>query len=141
MKDIKERKVWWVNPLTFFLLIIAITTMGIVMAITQDGDVLGPMSGSLVGVFGVYLGIDLSRMLRDTSQRPAGKYKNMNFGRYIFSTLSFFGLLIWAYIIHKQTLAPMTAAISIFGSGCLLMIGFIIGGIEANKLLTGREGE
>lgn len=135
----KKGKVWWIAPVEVFLLLVAISTMAITMYVTQDGDILGPMSLSFIGIFSIYLGVDLGRMLKETSDRPDGEYKDMKFGRYVFSLLSFFSLLVWAYIVSKNTNTPMTASIATFGSGSLIFIGYIVGGIEANKLFTGRK--
>lgn len=122
-----------------FLVLFATAVMAATIFRTQDANILGPMAGAFLAVFSAYLGIDMAKMLKETTQRAPGEFKPMHTGRYVLSTAIFLGMYLFTFIIGQRTGSPMTAALAVFGTGSLLMIGFIIGGLGGNKLLTGKK--
>ena len=78
-------------------------------------------------------------MLHKTKELPAGRYKNMNRHRYIIALIIFALLLIEAFIISSIFERDMNSLYLSFGVGFIIVIGGLVSGVEANKIVTGEQ--
>lgn len=128
----------WIKVGEWALVLVAVAVMVVCVLVFTDANVLGPISASFLVVMGSWLGVDMGRMLKESGKLPEGEYKSMHVPRYLFSVGAFVLMFVLTYRVSQSKEVAMTATLSVFGSGSMLMIGLLIGGIEANKLQTGK---
>lgn len=121
-----------------WLLFAALFVAGMVFFVT-DSLTVTAIAGTFTGVLGTFLGIDILTMLHKTKELPAGRYKNMNRHRYIIALIIFALLLIEAFIISSIFERDMNSLYLSFGVGFIIVIGGLVSGVEANKIVTGEE--
>ena len=126
----------WIKVGEWALVLVAVVVMVVCVLVFTDANVLGPISASFLVVMGAWLGVDMGRMLKETGAKPDGEFKPMHTPRYLFSIVAFVALFILAYRVSQSKQVAMTATLSVFGSGSMLMIGLLITGIEGNKVKT-----
>ena len=118
---------------------VAALIMAMFMYFVKSETVLGAISVAFVGAIGLFLGVDLRKMLKDTSSLPKGQFKRINKYRYIITLVLFAALLTEAFIIQKATEISMVGIYGSIGVGFMLVLGLLISGIEANKIKTQEE--
>lgn len=121
-----------------WLLFAALFVAGMVFFVT-DSLVVTAIAGTFTGVLGTFLGIDILTMLHKTKALPVGSYKSMNRHRYIIALIIFAVLLIEAFIISSIFERDMNPLYLSFGVGFIIVIGGLVSGVEANKIVTGEE--
>ncbi len=97
------------------------------------------VSASFVMIIGAFLSIDLAKMVKDTSGLPAGDFKPMKKCQYILSVILMTALCIEAFIISNKTGRSLDSIYGSLGVGLMIIIGMLVGGIEANKIATGKK--
>ena len=122
------------------LMIIASTMMGAVMLFIDDVSVIDTVSGTYVIVINGFLGVDITSMLHKTSKMPKGEYKEMKFGKYALVLVLM--LALFGISIYRKEVDAINAvmAMSAFGAGAMLIFGFVMAGLEGNKITT-RMGD
>jgi len=87
-------------------------------------------------ILGAFLGVDIAITLKNTNALPEGQYKMIKAGRYISAFLVNVALFVLAVIIGEQLKIDMTPSVTVFSSGCFLVIAMFMGVVEGNKLLA-----
>jgi hypothetical protein len=89
-----------------------------------------------LGVIGAFLAIDLTIMLKKTSELPKGDFKNMNKSRYYLSLLITFCLFGIACYCKSNLDYQIMGTILMLATCIMTIISLYIGGLEGNKLMT-----
>jgi len=122
-----------------WLLLAWLFTAGVIFFVA-DSAVAASLAFTFTGVVGVFLGIDLAVMIKKTSALPNGQYKEINRPRYL-TSLALFSLLlaetIYISAVYSRNCDALYAS---FGMGFLIVIGGLMSGIEANKIVTCGHG-
>jgi hypothetical protein len=126
----------WTKVGEWALILVAVAVMVVCVLVFTDANILGPIAASFLVVMGSWLGVDMGRMLKETGSAPPGQFKSMHTPRYIASIVAFGLLFVLTYRVSLSKEVAMTATLSVFGSGSMLMIGMLVTGIEGNKLKT-----
>jgi hypothetical protein len=105
-----------------------------------DSAVTTSLSFTFTSVVGVFLGIDIAVMIKKTSALPDGEFKKINKPRYILSLAVFGTLLAETIYISAAYGRECNSLYASFGMGFLLVIGGIMAGVEANKMVTDGNG-
>jgi len=106
-----------------------LTGIGIVTAI----------AGVFVFVVGSFLGVDLVRMIRKTEEMPKGKFDKTDKWKYLVSMVFLILLTAEALFISRYFSRDMTGVFASVGVGAMVVVGLLISGIEANKVVTGEK--
>ncbi len=126
------------EKLVYFIISVAVMIVSILLV--QNSEIVGMMAISYITIVGAYLGIDMAGMIKDTANMPKGEYREMDKARYIIALIFQVVLFVETIIISRMTSEELTTALSMFGAGALLIIAFIMGGLEGNKIATKIEG-
>jgi len=124
----------------FWLLLATAFVAGIVWFVADPLTVTA-IAGSFTAVVGIFLGLDILTMIHKTRELRAGIYKEMNTHRYVVSLCVFAVLLAEAFVISGTSGREMNQLYLCFGVGILIVIGGLVGGIEANKIATDEDGQ
>lgn len=128
MKNTKNEQLLWLFTAWLF-------TAGMIFFV-GDSAVAASLALTFTSVVGVFLGIDIAVMLKKTAALPIGQYKEINRPRYLMS-LALFGLLLAETIYLSAAQGKNCDALyASFGVGFLIVIGGLMSGIEANKIVT-----
>lgn len=122
--------------LKVFLMILATALMGAVIVFVKDSSVVDSMAAVFAISLNGFLGVDIASMIKVSSSLPEAQYKQMHFYRYI---IAFFcmALLFCLSLWQKESYGVQSImAISAFGSGCMLIIGMVMSGLEGNKIAS-----
>ena len=133
MGSTKKLQIFWLMLATAFV-------AGIIWFV-GDALTVAAIAGSFTGVVGIFLGLDILTMIHKTREMRAGLYKAMNVHRYVISLCVFAVLLTEAFVISATFGREMNQLYLCFGVGILIVIGGLVGGIEANKMATNEDGE
>ena len=120
-------------------LLLAAVFVAAMMFFVTDTMTVTVISATFSGVLGTFLGIDILTMIHKTKELPAGTYKNMNRHRYITALIIFAFLLIEAFVLSSLFERDMNTLYLSFGVGFIIVIGGLISGVEANKMVTGEQ--
>lgn len=97
------------------------------------------VAAAFVFITGSFLGVDLVQMVKKTAGMPKGMFDPVDKWRYIVS-LAFLGVLTGeAFAISKLFERDMSGVYGSVGVGTMVVLGLLISGIEANKVVT-NEG-
>lgn len=118
------------------LLLLATTIMGIVIYFIQAASIVDVMASTYVVIVSSFLGTDIAAMIKDTSKKPAGEWKNIKAYRYVLSFLCMSSLFVMALYQKEINNVDSIMAISSFGSGAMLIIGLVMAGLEGNKIAS-----
>ncbi|WP_020613131.1 hypothetical protein [Sediminispirochaeta bajacaliforniensis] len=102
----------------------------------ESGSVLTAVSLGFVFIIGSFLGVDLVKMIKDTSSLPDGKYQDIRKSRYILALIFFALLCIEAFIISKVYDRNLDGVYGSIGVGFMIVVSLFVSGIEANKIAT-----
>lgn len=87
-------------------------------------------------IIAAFLGVDIAITLKATNALPEGQFKLIKKARYITAFISNIVLFVLASIIGDRMNLDMTPCVTVFVSGCFLILTMFIGAIEGNKLLA-----
>jgi len=124
-----------------FWLMLATAFVGGIVWFVEDALTTAAIAGSFTGVVGIFLGLDILTMIHKTREMRAGLYQAMNVHRYLISLCIFAVLLAEAFVISAGSGREMNSLYLCFGVGFVIVIGGLVGGIEANKVATDEDGE
>jgi len=124
-----------------FWLALAMLFVALIVWFVSDPLTVTAIAGAFTGVVGIFLGLDILTMIRKTERMKAGDYKEMNTHRYIISLCVFAALLVEAFYLSATTGRELNQLYLCFGVGVLIVIGGLVGGIEANKIATDEAGD
>jgi hypothetical protein len=94
------------------------------------------VAAAFVFITGAFLGIDLAQMVKKTAGMPKGEFDPVDKWRYIVS-LVFLGILTGeAFAISQLFERDMSGVYGSVGVGTMVILGLLISGIEANKVVT-----
>jgi len=118
------------------LLLLASLLMGAVILFLTDVAIIDVLAGSFFLVMNAFLGIDLAGMIKKSAALPSGEFKNMKFSKYVIALVIM--LLLFGLSLYRKEMENVQAimAISSFGGGSMLVIGYIIAGLEGNKIAS-----
>lgn len=122
--------------LKVILILLATALMGSVIIFVHDASIVDTIAGTYAISINAFLGVDLAAMIKGSTRLPEDEYKTIKLYRYVVSFLCMsllFGLSLWQKEVN-QVQAIM--AISAFGSGAMLIIGLVMGGLEGNKIAS-----
>ncbi len=124
---------------TMQMLVVALATviMAAFIFFVESGTVLTIVSAGFVLIIGAFLGVDLANMIKETSLLPAGEYQDVDIFRYILSMAFLAFLCIEAIIVSRIYERSFDGIYASIGVGLMIVIGLFVGGIEANKNVTG----
>ncbi len=94
-----------------------------------------------VSILTTYLGIDVYSMIKSTSLMPPGEYKEIKIWRYALCSISYAVLIILGYIQSVRTDTDFGTVYSVLISALFVLIAMLIGGLEGNKVVTGKAEE
>lgn len=118
------------------LLFLATLLMGTVMWFVHNSSIVDMMAATYAIIINGFLGVDLAAMIADTSKKPAGDWKDIKLYRYILAFLCMAGLFVLSLYQKEINHVEAIMAISSFGSGAMLIIGLVMGGLEGNKIAS-----
>jgi hypothetical protein len=119
----------------FFLILATIFVAGIIRFVS-DSLTATALAGTYTAVLGIFLGIDLAAMIHKTQCLKPDDYQKINMHRYIAALCIFAALIIETFIISSVFKRELNSLYLCFGVGFLIVVGGLIGGIEANKIVT-----
>lgn len=122
-----------------FLYLLATGIMGGVIMISPE--VSGNVVIFYVSILTTYLGIDVYSMIKSTSLMPPGEYKEIKIWRYALCSISYAVLIILGYIQSVRTDTDFGTVYSVLISALFVLIAMLIGGLEGNKVVTGKAEE
>jgi len=122
--------------LTVFLLFLATALMGAVMYFVKDSSIVDMIAGTYAVCMNGFLGVDLALMIKDSSSKPPGKYKDIKLYRYILAFVCMAALFILGLYMKEVFGVQSIAAIASFGAGAMLVIGLVMGGVQGNKIAS-----
>lgn len=93
-----------------------------------------------VSILTTYLGLDVWNMIKSTSLLPPGEYKEIKINRYVLCVSSYLLMIAFGMIQSKRTGIDFNAMFTVFISAIFLLISLLIGGLEGNKIATGKSG-
>lgn len=91
-----------------------------------------------VSILTTYLGLDVWNMIKTTSLLPPGEYKEIKIKRYVLCVSSYLLMIAFGMIQAKRTGIDFNAMFTVFISAIFLLITLLIGGLEGNKIATGK---
>lgn len=94
-----------------------------------------------VSILTTYLGLDVWSMIKSTSLMPPGEYKDMKLWRYGICATSYAALIAVAYVQSIRLELDLTSFYSVMTSAVFILIALLIGGLEGNKIATGKSEE
>lgn len=121
------------------LYVVATVIMGGVIILCPD--ISGTVAVFYVSILTTYLGLDVWGMIKSTSLMPPGEYKDMKISRYVLCAVCYVVLTILGYVQSVRTDADFKSMYSVFVSAAFILIGLLIGGLEGNKIATGKDNE
>lgn len=87
-------------------------------------------------ILAAFLGVDIATTLKTTNALPEGQFKLIKKGRYIATFIINGALFTLATIMGDKLKVDMTPSVTVFSSGCFLVIAMFLGAIEGSKLLA-----
>ncbi len=124
------------KTLKIFLLLLATILMATVMYFVRDASIVDMIAATYAICINGFLGVDLAAMIKDSSKKPIGEYKAIKLYRYVLAFLCMGSLFILALYMKETYGIQAITAISAFGSGTMLIIGLVMGGLEGNKIAS-----
>lgn len=118
-----------------YLLISTIITMAFILLI-KEPVIIGTICSVYVASVGTFLGVDLRKMISDTRKLPVGSFKPMNKWRYVLTVVLFVVILVEAFIVHELKGTQVSVIYTSCGVGLIVVLGLLMSGIEANKVVT-----
>lgn len=94
-----------------------------------------------VSILTTYLGIDVYAMIKTTSVMPVGEYKEIKLWRYVLCASCYALLIVEGYVQSAKTDVDFNSFYSVLISALFLLIAILIGGLEGNKVATGKSTE
>lgn len=119
----------------YFLMLLAFVIMSMTVLYIDSVSVIDSMAFSFVVVLSGFLGVDMASMIKSTSGMKNGEFKPMNVPRYVVGFFAM-GILFFITIFRMSPDLPIQAAAGSFGSGSLIIIGLLLGGLQGNKIAT-----
>lgn len=94
------------------------------------------IAAAFVFITGAFLGVDLAQMIKKTAGMPKGEFDPVDKWRYIVA-LSFLGVLTAeAFAVSKLFERDLSGVYGSVGIGTMVVLGLLVSGIEANKVVT-----
>ena len=129
-----------VKILKIGLMFLAFLIVGAVLLILNDVGVIDSMAASFTAILGVFLGVDIVAMIGKSAKLPKGEFKKAHIYRYIIAVIMMLVLFAIALYRKEADNLGISMAAGAFGSGSILIIGLLMGGLEGNKI-AGEKGE
>lgn len=122
----------------FALVILAFLITAACIALLESPQVIGAMAGAFLTVVGAYTALDLRAVVQHTGALPSGSYAVADKWKYYMGILLL--TLLFALCAAKQHLyeIDLDLAFGFLGPGIVVIIGFVIAGLKANKAATVR---
>lgn len=119
-----------------FLILFASVLMGALMIVLKESSVIDLVAPGYFVVINGFLGFDLWIMIKETKKLNGVKFKPLHWYRYIISFFCMGGLAILSIYLRQEYDVQSLIAISSFSLGVFFIIGFILGGLKGNKLVS-----
>lgn len=126
-----------IKVVKFFLFSIPSIFMGaIILLIPEIADTASIFYVALIGVF---LGVDLVAMIKETKSMPKGMYDKLKLWRYVTVVLFLFALTGLAFYQYKIT-GELKITLGSFSASVFIVAGLVLAGLDGNKIATdGKE--
>lgn len=114
--------------------------MGTLVMVLDAPVVIDVVAAAYLAAVSAFLGVDIQAMIKSSSVKPQGEYEPLNSYKYVISFVQMALLTavsVYRYQVHGVAIA---AAIGLFGAGCIVVIGLVLGGLEGNKHASIKEG-
>lgn len=118
------------------LLLLATMLMSAVILGIQNSSIVDTISGTYVVIISTFLGVDMASMIKDSTKMKPGSHKDIKLYRYILAFICMVFLFSIALYMKESRSVESILAISAFGSGAMLIIGLVMGGLEGNKIAS-----
>jgi glucan phosphoethanolaminetransferase (alkaline phosphatase superfamily) len=125
-----------IEQLLWLLLAAAFT--GFMIYFVKDGGVVTAISAAFTSIVGIFIGVDITAMIKKTSVMPIGEYQKINKHRYIAALIIFAALIVEAFVISGVYGRDCDGLYASFGMGFLVVTGGLVAGVEGNKIFTGK---
>lgn len=122
------------------LMALAFLIVGAVIGLLDDVGVIDSMAASFTAIIGVFLGVDLAAMLKNSAKMKKGDFQKAHTYRYIIAIIMMLALFILALWRKETDNLGISMAAGSFGSGAIVVIGMLMSGLEGNKIAS-REGQ
>lgn len=108
--------------------------MAAVILFIDDSSVIDSVSTTYFIVINSFLGVDLAAMLKSSRKMPKKTFEDMKFYRYILSFI--FMIILFLLMVYRKETDGINAvvAMSAFSSGSMLILAFVLAGLEGNKI-------
>jgi len=115
------------------LVIMAFLITATAITLLDSPQVIGAMAGAFLTVAGAYTALDLRAVVKNTGSLPSGSYAMADKWKYYIGILLL--SLLFALCLVKQQLyeTNLDLAFGFLGPGIVVIIGFVIAGMKANK--------
>lgn len=122
--------------LKIFLILLASLLMGAIVWFIDNASIVDMIAGTYAIVVNAFLGIDLASMIKDSSKLKPGDHKDIKLYRYVISFICM--MILFGLSLYRKEVSNIDAimAISAFGSGSMLIIGLVLGGLGGNKIAS-----
>jgi len=123
------------------LVVLLFLVMAAVLVFGKSALTIDIIAGAYLAAMSAFLGLDIKAMIKETGLKKAGKYEPFNTYKYV---IGFVEMAILAGIALWKNQAgdiQISAAVGLFGAGCMVVIGFVLSGLEGNKVATLEAGE
>lgn len=124
------------KALKVILLFFATILMGAVIYFIKNPSVVDAIAATYAICINGFLGVDIAAMIKDSTKKPAGDWKDIKLYRYVFSFICMALLFVMALYQKEVNDIQSIMAISSFGSGAMLIIGLVMAGLEGNKIAS-----
>jgi uncharacterized membrane protein len=121
------------------LMVLAFLIIVAVVIILDDVGIIDSMSASFTAILGVFLGVDLASMIKNSASMKKGEFQKAHIYRYVIAVVMMLTLFILALWRKESDNLGISMAAGAFGSGAIVIIGLLMSGLEGNKIAS-REG-
>jgi hypothetical protein len=125
-----------IKILQIFFLCIATAFMLFIIRHVAEAETLTALAGTYTAVIGIFLGVDLAAMIHKTHNLKKGDFKEISISKYLTAMFLFCALILRTFLVQREFERPLNGLYLCFGIGFLIVIGGLVTGIEANKIVT-----
>ena len=122
-----------IKAVKFMLFIVPSIFMGLIILFVPDiADV---SSISFVTLTGVFLGVDMVAMIKETKTLPKGSFEKLNPSRVVVVAMSLFALTCLAFYQYKTT-GLLKITLGSLSASVFVISGLVLIGLDGNKIAT-----
>jgi hypothetical protein len=130
-----------IKTVKILIVSLAFLIMAAVVVLGKSAVTIDLVAGAYLAAVSAFLGVDIKSMIKETSLKPANEWEALNTYKYVICFIEMAvlaGLALWQ---NQAGDINISAAVGLFGSGGMIIIGLVLSGLEGNKAATLKAGE